>query len=245
MRTLTFLLIGSLFGFVISESMKVRLADGKTQCSGRLEVFYSDQWGTVCDDEWDILDSKVVCKQLECGPPKLAYDCGKSTKQVGPIWLDDVNCTGREKSLSQCKANAPGVHNCNHKEDVGIQCKDPFQLRLVDGPNICTGRLEVFNEGEWGSVCDDHWDKKDAMVVCRQLGCESAQPYKARRRRFGQGNGRIWLDDVHCNGNEKSLANCKHRMWGYNDCTHKEDVSVYCSGKAAVSQNDKGLIQKK
>ncbi|MEE6483289.1 hypothetical protein FKM82_013495 [Ascaphus truei] len=230
MKSFEFLILGSLFGFVTADSLKIRLVEGNTSCNGRLEVHHNGEWGTVCDDQWDRLDSKVVCKELGCGSPKFIYNCDKFREGSGPIWLDEVNCTGREPSLSECKANAHGVHDCTHSEDVGVGCKENFKLRLVDGPDNCTGRLEVYHDGEWGSVCDDDWDRKDAQVVCSELKCGSSQPYKARSPRFGQATGRIWLDDVQCNGEEESLEKCKHRIWAYNDCTHKEDVSVFCTG---------------
>ena len=88
--------------------------------------------------------------------------------------------------------------------------------------------MEIFYNGSWGTVCDDSWDKKDARVVCRQLGFPNAisAPHRAR---FGVGIGKIWQDDVRCSGSESLLVSCSHRGWGSHNCGHSEDASVICS----------------
>lgn len=42
----------------------MRLADGDAANQGRVEIFYGGQWGTVCDNLWDLLDASVVCRGL-------------------------------------------------------------------------------------------------------------------------------------------------------------------------------------
>ena len=102
-------------------------------------------------------------------------------------------------------------------------------MRLADGLRKGEGRVEIFHAGHWGTVCDDFWDIKDAQVVCRQLGYPEAIA-APRVAAFGEGNGHIWLGDVHCLGNESSIEDCKHRGWNVNKlCRHREDASVVCS----------------
>ena len=104
-------------------------------------------------------------------------------------------------------------------------------LRLVGGVETSatiSGRLEIFINGEWGTVCDDGWSITDAHVACRELGYSYAQSYQCCSS-YGRGSGRIWLDNVGCSGSETSLLNCSHRGIGVlRSCSHAEDVGVVC-----------------
>ncbi|KAB0348985.1 hypothetical protein FD754_013842 [Muntiacus muntjak] len=108
------------------------------------------------------------------------------------------------------------------------------QLRLVAGPSRCSGRLEVWHAGRWGTVCDDGWDLRDAAVVCRELGCGGPRQPDPTAGRFGWGAGPIWLDDVRCAGTEAALADCPAAPWGKHNCAHNEDVGVTCAGTPGV-----------
>ena len=100
----------------------MRLVGGSGPSEGRVEVYYG-QWGTVCRDYFDIRDAKVVCRELGY-PGATGYSCCAAYGQGnGPIWLDDVACTGTEASLYDCSHNGFGIHNCDHGDDVGVLCK--------------------------------------------------------------------------------------------------------------------------
>ncbi|CAI5671645.1 unnamed protein product [Oreochromis niloticus] len=206
---------------------------GSTQCSGRVEIYHNNVWGTVCDDNWDLNDAEVVCRLLNCGSALGALQLAHFCQGTGQIWLDDVGCSGNESSLTTCVHNEFGSHNCDHREDAGVICSDPIRL---SGPRStqCSGRVEVYHNNSWGTVCDDGWDLNDAQVVCRQLNCGSALE-ASQSAHFGAGTGQIWLDDVACLGNESSLTWCQHRGFGTHNCGHSEDAGVICSGPVRLS----------
>ncbi|KAF6727987.1 Deleted in malignant brain tumors 1 protein [Oryzias melastigma] len=209
-------------------SGQIRLVgSGSTQCSGRVEVQHNGVWGTVCDDDWDLNDAKVVCRQLSCGPALKATESAQFGQGSGEIWLDQVACSGTESSLTQCLHIGYGTHDCNHGEDAGVICSGPIRL-VGSGSTRCSGRVEVQHNGVWGTVCDDGWDLNDANVVCRQLSCGTARlaPGSAH---FGQGSGQIWLDELACSGSEISLTICRHRGYGTHNCNHGKDAGVFCS----------------
>lgn len=104
-------------------------------------------------------------------------------------------------------------------------------IRLVGGSGPQEGRVEVYHNGEWGTVCDDAWDLDDASVVCRQVGFDLAVSAPGFSF-FGAGTGPIHYDNVECDGTEERLANCTHNGIGSHNCIHFEDAGVVCRSKS-------------
>lgn len=214
----------------------VRLVDGSGSM-GRVEVLYDGVWGTICDDMWDDEDATVVCNQLGYGGGDARVNSffggGEANQQ---IWMDNVQCNGPEPNIALCAHVGFGSEriNCGHQDDAGVDC---WATRLVDGSSGCEGRVEVYHDGEWGTVCDDMWHPSDAEVVCRELGFSGGTSYS--RAKFGQGTGPIWMDNVQCTGTETSLLDCPFGSnaaktqpggsWGHHNCDHGADAGVSCT----------------
>ncbi|CAB1452698.1 unnamed protein product [Pleuronectes platessa] len=138
---LLLLLILQFFTDNTSVASPVRLVNSDNRCSGRVEIYHAGQWGTVCDDSWDLNDANVVCRQLGCGRARSALQNAAFGPGSGPIWLDDVICSGREPSITDCRHPGFGVHNCGHNEDASVACE--FQRPPLQPPQLICGRDEI------------------------------------------------------------------------------------------------------
>ncbi|XP_039592570.1 T-cell differentiation antigen CD6-like isoform X3 [Polypterus senegalus] len=221
-----FLLIVFLASVSEAESLRLVLLGGDNNCSGLLHGFYNGTWMPLSlstNDSTTYTD--LVCRELSCG--------GTSLSQP-PTQVEAGNPSG----VLECNLNEAGEWNCTvpnitSKKKINVTCKGPA-LRLAGGGDSCAGRVEVWEDGAWGTVCDDWWDLMDANVVCAQLNCGYAtQVVMDGAKQFGYGSGHVLLDDVNCTGTEKFLWDCpalKHS----GDCGHKEDVGVICSEHKAL-----------
>ncbi|CAL9707862.1 unnamed protein product [Knipowitschia caucasica] len=190
--------------------IQLRLAgDKRKHNEGRVEVFYEGQWGTVCDDDFSQHAAQVVCRELGYVNAVSWSPSSKYGKGEGPIWFDNLHCTGQEKTLAQCPSNGIGVSDCKHTEDVGVVCSDkripgfkfvnslPNHVESLDiqvedvrikailssyrkRVPVTEGYVEVKDGGRWKQICDADWTQDNSRVICGMFGFPGERKYNAR-----------------------------------------------------------------
>ena len=138
-RVLSLLIVFTLVTVIIA-----RLAGGNKPNEGRLEISVNDgaDWGTVCDDQWDIHDATVACHQLGFPSATHAGTSAEFGQGAGDILLDDVNCDGTEQGLAYCDHAGVGIHNCGHAEDASVTC-EPRGEWITNAQEISHNSLEM------------------------------------------------------------------------------------------------------
>ncbi len=99
----------------------MRLVGANGRCAGRVEVLHDGQWGTVNNVGWELADAAVVCRELGCGEALSAPTSVHFGEGTGEIWISELQCTGSESTLTNCRFNGWGI-NANHAEDAGVVC---------------------------------------------------------------------------------------------------------------------------
>ena len=108
----------------------------------------------------------------------------------------------------------------------------PVAVRLVGGSSEAEGRVEVYINGEWGTVCGWSWDPLDSKVICQMLDYNGAnRTYSdTSQHNFGEGTGQSWLRDLRCTGSEANLLQCPQGDVG-SGCHNFFDVGVVCTNE--------------
>uniref|UniRef100_A0A8C5ZUY7 SRCR domain-containing protein n=1 Tax=Marmota marmota marmota TaxID=9994 RepID=A0A8C5ZUY7_MARMA len=217
-----------------SDSRQLRLVDGDSRCAGRVEILQQGSWGSICDDSWDLNDAHVVCRQLGCGVALEATISAHFGEGSGPIWLDELNCTGEEAHVWQCPSQGWGQHDCRHKEDAGVICLEFVALRLVSEDQECAGWLEVFYNNTWGSVCHSPMEPMTLSMICRQLGCgdTGTLDFLVPSR---EGSRPHWVDGICCRETDTSLWQLAIFSRKQRSCSPKEEAHITCAGNRPKS----------
>ncbi|CAH8828926.1 unnamed protein product [Trichobilharzia szidati] len=135
---ITISIIGNIFISNIHCSSKhndgdIKLVDGPSELAGTVLVYRTYGWGKICDDHWTMKEANVVCKQLGMGYALEVYRRNRfgSSSQINYL-MDEVQCTGSEKRLIDCRFNGWGVHDCRQNEEAGVKCAQ--KAPVIDKP---------------------------------------------------------------------------------------------------------------
>ena len=100
--------------------------------------------------------------------------------------------------------------------------------RLREGNSPLEGRLEIYYQGVWRSVCTQHWTFKEAHVACRMMGYHSALYAETI---YGSFDRQVGIQDLRCKGSEKDLVGCRNNGWNLQGCQDKMYAAAICSSK--------------
>ncbi|XP_062608301.1 deleted in malignant brain tumors 1 protein-like [Saccostrea cucullata] len=207
----------------------VRIVNGSSADEGRVEVMIKGEWQNVCDRGWGKTDADVTCKSLgySGGLPVLSSLFGEGG---GEIWLNGINCNGSEDSLLKCRQSTIGSSSCSGGA-AGVVCyhSENDLVRMISGSSVHEGRVEVFINGQWRSVCNNMWDTNDANVTCRGLGYSGGIPaLSSSSSVFGETKGQMAVTNINCNGYEDSLIKCARSISRTNVCNNGRHAGVVC-----------------
>ena len=133
----------------ITEEGDIRLVNGDTYSEGRVEIYYNNTWGTICDHWWDARDADVACRELGFQRAHTAHHGSYFGLGTGPVWYDSMECEGTEERLVDCVKTGPGLSDraqqrCQHSNDAGATCKVYGKLRSKDAASLADSRFYLY-----------------------------------------------------------------------------------------------------
>ena len=92
--------------------------------TGRVEVRYNGTWGTICSKGFSNKDATMICKGLGFQSMVRFKEGSIYGNGKGPIWLSQLDCTGKESNIAACRHSGWGINNCTHDQDIELTCYD-------------------------------------------------------------------------------------------------------------------------
>ena len=204
----------------------LRLVDRRARSpyEGRLELFHHSSWWFFCDYGWTTANADVACRQL--GFPgstaiALESDGGRqstfrpSQRRDGRFWLYRTRCRGSESRIEECSKGgwrADDFHCAKKGYIKGLTCRkisflyiSSLKRFLLEAPTvrlnraagqISKGIVEIFHDGQWGTVCDANWTAADARVACRQLNYKNALESSQTNTSQSSIQNVVWVSEV-------------------------------------------------
>ncbi|XP_071944451.1 neurotrypsin-like [Antedon mediterranea] len=218
----------------------VALTQGTSDLNGYLimRLAPDTEWISVCKQSWAGSyneNAAVACRQLDLGLPKKNMHWNSSLLEA-PSSSTQFACIGNEDSLLQCPYIS--ITNCSNDNRLWLECSgfDEIKLRLTGGAHFEQGRVEIYHDGEWGTICDRDWTMADANIVCKTyLNSQAINAYKSMQDN-NDVERPIFIEDISCTGMEKNILDCAFKgLEETHDCSHTDEVWADCEINIVIS----------
>ncbi|PWA19362.1 hypothetical protein CCH79_00018335 [Gambusia affinis] len=213
----------------------IRLVGGSRRCEGQWELNLGE-WRPVHIQNFNygLKEASIICRWLDCGS---AVSIKYELTSLIPVWMITSECFLSGSDLKDCaeKQRRFGFIwvTCSGKSVTNIKLFPTESVKLVNGGNGCSGRLEVKvsksdqSNQSWSSVCEADFDQQDAEVVCREINCGS--PTVLKGGLYGEMEAPTWSPQFQCGGHESSLLDCRRSNSARNSCPLGKAVGLTCS----------------
>ncbi|WAR20798.1 SRCR1-like protein, partial [Mya arenaria] len=207
-------------GGVWSYVSDIRLTGGEVPSEGRFEILVGTQWGTVCTYSPPTPGGNSTIQPGRFDKSQLTNNAS-SPVLMTLEGCSDLNSLDFE---THCNVIKGEFIYCNfHEQDALIMCE---AIRLVDGPNTYSGRIETSISGQLVTLCDYLFDIKTANVACNMLGYRNGE--NTFEGTFKNYKFKI-IGDLKCKGNESSPFGCAFEHRGYLDVLEYHFTMVNCT----------------
>ncbi|XP_065883867.1 scavenger receptor cysteine-rich domain superfamily protein-like isoform X3 [Dysidea avara] len=222
------------------------------QGSGRLEIFFNNQWGTICINGFARESADTACRQLGRSralsfgeADELGFGQGNGT-----IHFSEVDCSDDDIHILHCDNNSSRISQCTHGDDVGLVCSGitAFQftggVRLVGGPYRSEGRLQLYFFNVWGGVCGRNFSTLEANAVCKRLGYTRSRGIREVSR--ADDGSPVWLtsESINCSSTRTCFSRCYRTPRGGTDLSSSCPLStdIYISCEFTTPQSSRCLL---
>ncbi|XP_041641966.1 scavenger receptor cysteine-rich type 1 protein M130-like isoform X2 [Cheilinus undulatus] len=187
-------------GLQCSQGNAMRLVGGETPCRGILEGQHNAEWRPLTSPWYSHeVGYPNVCEKIGCG--NLISLSDNQLPNYHPMWMVTRTCYD---DSSFC-TSWDGLHS---NSNVAVSCTEG--VRLVDGSNRCSGKLEVKSGQSWRPVCESFLTAETVFVTCRGLECGFPHEYFGQRDpgSFAENTDFTMIPIFNCSGTEKHLKDC-------------------------------------
>jgi len=198
--------------------LDIDLVNGASKNEGRVELNIDGQRGSIRSSVWFNGATGVVCRELGYRSG-ICHKDDRFGRSCLDILLQEVNCLGREKNLTDCSMRLPKGSTCSNGASGGgaaVTCFNEVELHLVDGTSDNNGRVEVTINGKRGTMCRSYIFTVEPNFICRHLGYKGGEEYTDHN--LSRGN--VFMDLFYCPNNAKDLYDCWFRTPVGASCRH-------------------------